>query len=105
MATNYPGTKTRSFQQVARFFGANNLVIHILECITPQLCLKLRAPRVGPGKERLRGRLQPIGDATKRRCSATKAKPTISALRDGAHYVYARKEPRSGERGAVLAAS
>lgn len=60
MATNNPGTKTRSFQQVVAFFGANNLVIHILGCIAPQLCLKIRARRVGFPNERLRARLQPI---------------------------------------------
>jgi hypothetical protein len=64
MATNNPGTKTRSFQQVVAFLGANNLVIHIFGCIVPQLCLKIRVRRAGFHNERLRARLQPICDAT-----------------------------------------
>ena len=53
MATNNPGTKTRSFQQVVAIFGANNLVIHILGCIAPQLCLKSARSAVGFPNERL----------------------------------------------------
>ena len=53
MATNNPGTKTRSFQQVVEIFGADDPVIQILGWIAPQLCLKSARSAVDFPNQRL----------------------------------------------------
>jgi hypothetical protein len=100
MATNNPGTKTRSFQQVVPFFGAANPVIHILEGGAPQLRLKPRMARRAANEQRFF-----VCD----RALMCTIRPTRSQGQDDdigrARSADARKKPRSGERGAVLAAS
>jgi hypothetical protein len=110
MATNNPGTKTRSFQQVAPLFwrlhsSYPHIRMHSAAAL-PQnsargawVSVNVCAPACG--------RLEMRRSADAARCDRQipAAKTTTSTLRAGAHYVYARKEPRNGERGAVLAAS
>src|SRR6185295_13751709 len=105
MTTNDPSTKTRSFQHVAPFFGRQPLVIHILEGIAPQLCLKFGVRRVGRGKSvcvAACSRLEMRRSVDAARCDRQipKAKTTgISPAWRAALRVRKKGAPQRGARG------